>query len=178
VSEVAPWWSWATHHPIARMGRRWHLSISSTLVLARSANDAGASTAAQSGRTKGWFLPVPPTLLRSYRCAVSRNERHCAASAPHSDEMKGEASPPNSTHRPPYAGGLPTMPFQLLFYPAPTSIGGIAQGKVCCIYQALAPCIETDALTHPVHRIPKRYIGDRVGKAYRPSEAGMSESLF
>jgi hypothetical protein len=41
-----------------------------------------------------WFLPVPPTLLRSYRCAVSRNERHCAASAPHSDEMKGDASPP------------------------------------------------------------------------------------
>jgi hypothetical protein len=53
VSEVAPWWSRATHHPIARIGRRWHLSISSTLVLARSANDAGASTAAQSGRTKG-----------------------------------------------------------------------------------------------------------------------------
>ena len=24
------------------------------------------------------FLSVPPTLLRSYRCAVSRNERHYA----------------------------------------------------------------------------------------------------
>ena len=86
-------------------GDHWHLSVLPTLVLARSANDAGASPAAQSGRTKGWFLPVPPTLLRSYptgqvkrkessRFAVSRNERHCAASAPHSDEMKGDASPP------------------------------------------------------------------------------------
>ena len=145
MSEVAPWWNWATHHPIARIGRRWHLSISSTLVLARSANDAGASTAAQSGRTKGWFLPVPPTLLcwhvsvsptvrspyptgqvrrkESSRFAVSRNERHCAvlirsanaaaqlvlrtqaerkaASAPHSDEMKGDASPHHSTPLPP-----------------------------------------------------------------------------
>jgi len=26
-----------------------------------------------------WFLPVSATLLRSYRCAVSRDERHCAA---------------------------------------------------------------------------------------------------
>ena len=48
-------------------GDRWHVSVLPTLVLARSANDAGASTAAQSGRTKGTalFLPVLPTLLRS-----------------------------------------------------------------------------------------------------------------
>ena len=26
-----------------------------------------------------WFLPVSATLLRSYRYAVSRDERHCAA---------------------------------------------------------------------------------------------------
>jgi len=32
---------------------RWHVSVSPTVVLARSANDAGASTAVQSGRTKG-----------------------------------------------------------------------------------------------------------------------------
>ena len=71
-------------------------------------------------------LAVPPTLLRwhksvsptvrspyptgqvrrkeSSRFAVSRNERHCAASAPHSDEMKGDASPLNSTPRPPLRG--------------------------------------------------------------------------
>ncbi len=30
---------------------------------------------------------------RVYCCAVRQNERHCAASAPHSDEMKGDASP-------------------------------------------------------------------------------------
>ena len=35
------------------IGRRWHVSVLPTLVLARSANDAGASTAAQSGRTQG-----------------------------------------------------------------------------------------------------------------------------
>jgi len=26
-----------------------------------------------------WFLPVSATRLRRYRCAVSRDERHCAA---------------------------------------------------------------------------------------------------
>src|SRR5712692_5471711 len=97
---------------------RWHLSVSPTLlrsyptgqvrrkesyrfavsrnerlVLARSANDAGASTAAQLGRTKGTalFLPVRPTpharlLLRSQ---VERK----AASASHSGKTKGEGSP-------------------------------------------------------------------------------------
>ena len=38
---------------IVEPGIRWHLCVSPTLVLARSANDAGASTAAQSGRTRG-----------------------------------------------------------------------------------------------------------------------------
>src|SRR6266849_6092728 len=33
---------------------------------------------------------------RVYCCAVRQNERHCAASASHSDEMKGDASPPHS----------------------------------------------------------------------------------
>jgi len=75
-------------------GDRWHLSVLPTLVLVRSANDAGgldihsvnaasaasyaqtewkeASTAAQSGRTKGTalFLPVLPTPLRGYCFAV------------------------------------------------------------------------------------------------------------
>jgi len=36
-----------------------------------------------------WFLPVSATLLRNYRCAVSRDERHCAASASHSGRTKG-----------------------------------------------------------------------------------------
>jgi len=82
----------------------------------RSLHQGGAGTYPSRQRR---FLPVPPTLLRwhvsvsptlrspyptgqvkrkeSSRFAVSRNERHCAASATHSDEMIGEAPPPYST---------------------------------------------------------------------------------
>ena len=45
-------------------GDRWHLSVLPTLVLARSANDAGASTAAQSGRTKSTAQLVLRTQAR------------------------------------------------------------------------------------------------------------------
>src|SRR5712692_3046348 len=45
-------------------GDRWHLSVLPTLVLARSANDAGASTAAQLGRTKGTAQLVLRTQAR------------------------------------------------------------------------------------------------------------------
>src|SRR5258708_1983088 len=51
-----------------------------------------------------WFLPVSATLLRSYRYAVSRDERHCAASASHSGETQGEASQPYPTPPPPLRG--------------------------------------------------------------------------
>src|SRR6266699_2890069 len=66
----------------------------------------------------------------------------------------------------------------LPFNPAPTGIGGVAQGQVCCIHQTLTSGIETDTLAHPVHGIPKAHVSDRVGKANRSSEAGMPESLF
>jgi len=36
----------------------------------------------------------------SSRCAVSRNERHCAASASHSDDMKGDAPTPHFSTTP------------------------------------------------------------------------------
>src|SRR6266481_2767650 len=51
--------------------------------------DAGTNPSHQR-----WFLPVSATRLRRYRCAVSRDERHCAASASHSGETQGDASPP------------------------------------------------------------------------------------
>src|SRR5260370_24221448 len=112
-------------------GRCWHQSVSpgtypswqrgfaseqSQLANAASAASASHSgklqgvRAARSARTKGatlvlarlgWHLSVRPTLLRSYRCAVSRDERHCAASkevwgtsAEHSGETQRHASPP------------------------------------------------------------------------------------
>src|SRR5260221_8455720 len=50
--------------------------------------DAGTNPSHQR-----WFLPVSATRLRRYRCAVSRDERHCAASASHSGETKGEGMP-------------------------------------------------------------------------------------
>jgi hypothetical protein len=100
------------------------------------------------------FLSVPPTLLRwhvsvsptlrspyltgqvrrkeSYRCAVSRNERHCASAfllslptmlriylrsgklqgstAAQSSEMQGKASPPCSTPLPPLHGEVHHIP--------------------------------------------------------------------
>src|SRR5258708_28260932 len=37
-------------------------------------SDAGTYPSCQR-----WFLPVSATRLRRYRCAVSRDERHCAA---------------------------------------------------------------------------------------------------
>src|SRR2546426_6657135 len=77
---------------LLRQGRRWHLSVLPTLVLVRSANDAGAATAAQSGRTKGTalFLSVLPTPLRGYCCAVRQNERQLPYG---SRKTKGEGSP-------------------------------------------------------------------------------------
>ena len=69
-------------------------------------------------------------------------------------------------------------PARLPLNPAPTGIRGIAQGQVCCIYQALTSRIETNAWTHPVHGVPKGHVGNRLGKTYRSTEAGMSESLF
>jgi hypothetical protein len=47
-------------------GDLWHVSVLPTLVLARSTNGAGASTAAQSGRTKGTAL----FLVRSANAAA------------------------------------------------------------------------------------------------------------
>src|SRR5258708_4008227 len=39
----------------------------------------GLTPAGTNPSHQRWFLPVSATLLRSYRCAVSRDERHCAA---------------------------------------------------------------------------------------------------
>jgi hypothetical protein len=63
--------------------------VLTTLVLARSANDAAASTAAQSGRTKGTalFLPVRPTPHALARIRLT----NAAAQLPYgSGETKGE----------------------------------------------------------------------------------------
>ena len=57
------------------IGRRWHVSVLPTLVLARSANDAGASTAAQSGRTKG-------TARLSYGSGKTKGEASQSSSIP------------------------------------------------------------------------------------------------
>jgi len=49
------------------------------LVLRTQASCKECALRAQPGRKEQrWFLPVSATLLRSYRCAVSRDERHCA----------------------------------------------------------------------------------------------------
>src|SRR6266851_2552220 len=63
--------------------------------------DAGTNPSHQR-----WFLPVSATRLRRYRCAVSRDERHCAATASRSGETQGEASPLHTTPLPPLRGGL------------------------------------------------------------------------
>jgi hypothetical protein len=54
--------------------------VLTTLVLARSANDAGASTAAQSGRTKGTalFLPVRPTPHDGLEMRLANDATHLA----------------------------------------------------------------------------------------------------
>ncbi len=61
--------------------------------------DAGTNPSHQR-----WFLPVSATRLRRYRCAVSRDERHCAASASHSGETQGDASPPPIRTAPAFRG--------------------------------------------------------------------------
>ena len=64
----------------------------SHLALIHPGNEASPlALRAQPGRKEQrWFLPVSATLLRSYRCAVSRDERHCAATAARSAETKGK----------------------------------------------------------------------------------------
>src|SRR5216683_2510579 len=64
----------------------------------------------QAGRkedaTASLNLSVSPTRLRRYCCAVSRDERHCAATASRSGETQGEASPPP----------VPTSPYKYRFF--------------------------------------------------------------
>ena len=66
----------------------------------------------------------------------------------------------------------------LPFNPASTSIGGVAQGQVCCVHKALTSRIEADTLAHPVHGISKGHVSNRVSKANCSTKSRMSESLF
>src|SRR5713101_5936675 len=74
------------------------------------------------------FLSVPPTLLRSYRFAVSRNERHCASTASQSGQMQGQRNydirPPPSTLM-----AWPVMP-RLISCAMKTAIAATSSGSI------------------------------------------------
>src|SRR6266436_8332216 len=88
--------------------------------------DAGTNPSHQR-----WFLPVSATRLRRYSFAVSRDERHCAASASHSGETQGDASPPRvrSPPAPTRSHSLPRKYCFIVFHCASFYPARIATGR-------------------------------------------------